>query len=949
MKPEKLIIRNFGPFLGEEILDFSSLESIFLITGKTGAGKTSIFDAMCFALYGYTPRSGRNADFLTSDFNKNREESSVTFFFAVHDRHYKVYRTLFYTRKAKHGGKDIEEDMLTLEEVDEDGSLRVASEPNKTDTGRAIEQLIGLKADQFMKIVLLPQGEFAQFLKQSTNDRRALLGKLFPMEQAKKIMQRAGEKAKKAEAELAEVESRIAGLSRVYSAGERDTILREAQSDLEAVKQKAASLAKTERELLEARGTVEAAGEKKRLLRNAEEEAAFADKAFTDAEQNLAEAARGKQALPEFLHRQNALITRRAVIVELVKMEDSIPALENKRQGYLKRKTELESEAAALGERSQKTQAAVHSLEKKAGSLGILEEAFDKAKTRYENLAALQKTSDEKRKTEADEKGLQARILQLSGTIDELQVQIHEIESRITVLDGQIEAAKQNTAASGLAKSLVDGEPCPVCGSREHPSPARIVSTADDLARSMSALQKMAAEKKEQLAARNNEKIAAETKHSLIRARLEDLVAAEAEKTRRFRDSGDDIPAGDVNAALIASTEKVNQVQREKEDARRSLGQLHDGQKELRLLHEREAAISVECSRLEAEEKNIRKKIEEIEEKKEALLSTENAGAAIAAETAGAAPENNRASARDELSALDSRITNLERTINTIRESQENAGKDFAAASARRENARNNHEAARSAWENARAALDAIRDDRYKDSGVIGRALHEIAGEKETVEKDRDNAVARLTQITKDMEYLREAEEKRERLSGQYALLKALADDLNGSGKNHAKISFDTWLLARNMREIAAFASVRLNMMSEGRFHILLDEDGQKGGAGLKGLDLAVFDENTGTNRPCGTLSGGESFLASISLAMGLADSVQSRAGGIKLDAVFIDEGFGALDETALEKALGIFDEISANRMVALISHVEELRTRIPCHVEVIKTKGGSHIRRTAR
>jgi exonuclease SbcC len=145
------------------------------------------------------------------------------------------------------------------------------------------------------------------------------------------------------------------------------------------------------------------------------------------------------------------------------------------------------------------------------------------------------------------------------------------------------------------------------------------------------------------------------------------------------------------------------------------------------------------------------------------------------------------------------------------------------------------------------------------------------------------------------------------------------------------------------LAEVAAYATKRLERMSEGRYRLLLDQD-RDGGRGKTGLDLTVFDAFTGKTRPCGTLSGGESFMASISLALGLADSIQARSGGVRLDAVFIDEGFGSLDEASLEQALGILDEIRDHRMVGLISHVGEMRERIPSRVEVAKTSSGSRL-----
>ena len=188
---------------------------------------------------------------------------------------------------------------------------------------------------------------------------------------------------------------------------------------------------------------------------------------------------------------------------------------------------------------------------------------------------------------------------------------------------------------------------------------------------------------------------------------------------------------------------------------------------------------------------------------------------------------------------------------------------------------------------------------------------------------------------------LEDAEKSHAALAAEARRYKALSDDL--SGKNPRKLPFDSWLLANYLEEAAAYATRRLEKMSEFRYSLLLDAARQQG-RGYSGLDLMVFDSHTGKTRPCATLSGGESFMASISLALGLADSIQNRSGGVKLDTIFIDEGFGSLDDASLDKALVILDELRDRRMVGLISHVGEMRSRIPSRVEVVKTASGSRI-----
>jgi exonuclease SbcC len=220
--------------------------------------------------------------------------------------------------------------------------------------------------------------------------------------------------------------------------------------------------------------------------------------------------------------------------------------------------------------------------------------------------------------------------------------------------------------------------------------------------------------------------------------------------------------------------------------------------------------------------------------------------------------------------------------------------------------------------------------------------LEKLKTERAIAEENKNKAYSALQNLSKDKEALEEAKKRRDDLTVRAGKLKRLSDDL--SGKNSQSLPFDSWLLRYYLNEAAVYANIRLKKMSDSRYSLLLDTERQQS-RGYAGLDLLVFDSHTGKTRPCATLSGGESFMASVSLALGLADSIQNRSGGVRLDAVFIDEGFGSLDETSLDKALVILDELRDSRMVGLISHVGELRSRIPCRVEVEKTSTGSRIR----
>ena len=234
-------------------------------------------------------------------------------------------------------------------------------------------------------------------------------------------------------------------------------------------------------------------------------------------------------------------------------------------------------------------------------------------------------------------------------------------------------------------------------------------------------------------------------------------------------------------------------------------------------------------------------------------------------------------------------------------------------------------------------------------SATEPRDLDELEAAVETLRKRYDEIQARLEVLNTEKAKLEELHAQHTELTKALAVKTAeaqnwvaLAKDLCGS--NPRKLQFDTWILSAFLHEVTVFANKRLERMSEGRYRLAVSEDHGTGNA-YRGLDLEIADAYTGKCRPSATLSGGETFMASISLALGLADSIQARAGGIRIDSMFIDEGFGSLDEKALENAVGILDEIRGNRMVGIISHIGELQSRIPQKIEVIKTGMGSSIR----
>ena len=534
---------------------------------------------------------------------------------------------------------------------------------------------------------------------------------------------------------------------------------------------------------------------------------------------------------------------------------------------------------------------------------------------------------------------------------------------------------------------LEEGQPCPVCGSTSHPLPAQRKSTDQFTIDERIGANRRRIELIEK-EARNLEKELATREANLATAEegLRRLNSSAASATT----ASGDIPVlspeeavkavQDASHAMQEASDALNRARaawRESEEIRRKKTELETGVSKRK---DEMIALEKTAAGLKAE---IAHKTDRYREAFPEQAITEKSGTDATPDSTDAAEalelcksriltieaeiekwESELREDRMKASALEGKKTELERSAKQINGEKISAETAFASA------------CASASFQDAESVAKAIRTDEEQlkiESGIAAFET-EMADAKTLLEQTRQelaqwngtdaqsiiNEIARLDAAITDggleLENKTSAsfaldglkaqwdalETERAERSREGSRMAVLANDLTGN--NPAKTSFDAWILGMYLEEITTYANVRLERMSEGRYRIRLNESYRKG-AGLAGLELEILDAFTGKARPSGTLSGGETFMTSISLALGLADSIQSRAGGIQLDAVFIDEGFGSLDEASLERAITILDEIRGSRMVGIISHVAELKNRIPNRVEVIKTAGGSRIR----
>ncbi len=1046
MRPNKLIMENVGPFVGRTVIDFDALDDIFLITGKTGAGKTTIFDALCFVLYGTLPGSRKaTVGRLRSDFAAEEDECSVSLEFSLGPGRYRVDRSPKQEKRKKRGSGTTTVDETAVLYEWREGRWESRSD-RKTEADDRIRELIGLSAEEFSKIVLLPQGEFAEFLRQNTTERGEVLRKLFPVDLAVRVRELAKARANEAKSRLSEAERALAEAAAKFPAEEAESRLAAAAAAMEAAKGRtaaaAAELGKTAEALRAAEAEEEAArrasearrAEEEQAVRSSEMEelaralnasrraggpaqylrraeaartaASAAENGAAAAEQEALRAGRTAAALEErsgeiraLEQEERTLRERRFPLAEAAAEEARSAAEEaelstlNERRDSLKK--ELEGAAAEIGKREEE----LERLQEQAADTEALDRRWEAARTNLERLRTMKLAADRIEPLRVEEAAVRLRLGELEAGCADLERRIPVLESKVREISDQRDAQESGRAAVLLAAALLPGKPCPVCGSTEHPLPAAAEAPVFGLAEQLEALEKSVADavrdltsKREEIKARRRElerlERELEAGRALYRTERAQLQGpgtprSDAGEAAAFNLPPDLPPAAELAAALQVCSAEATEANGLRTAALRGRDRAAVLYRELDGLSKRRAAAEAELSGLTERQGSREAALEGRREKLAALR------AEWRTETVAFA-----------LNRLDARLEELERTIAAHRTAAETAGKELAAAAARRHAAQEAREAAGvsrqeaeealsaalaaspfadeaalraallppereesleeelAAWKEARSrlgtvraeaesALEALRAERSA-SGASGTAeelrtrLSDLERARREAEEERDRAGAALAALERDREIYREAAERRRSLAEEAGRLKALADDL--AGNNPKKRSFDAWLLGLYLQEVAAYAGRRLERMSEGRYSLMLDAEGD-GGRGKAGLDLAVFDAYTGKARPCATLSGGESFMASISLALGLADSIQARSGGVRLDAVFIDEGFGSLDEASLDRALTILDEIRDHRMVGLISHVADMKSRIPSRIDVVKTGSGSAVR----
>lgn len=1002
MKPLLIKLRNIGPFVNEQI-DFSKLENMFLITGNTGAGKTFIFDAMTFALYGSVCGSrGEESNQLRSKYTdvKDDSEAFVEFSFESAGKIYRVNRTLSYKYVNKNNKEATKDSVVVFEQYNTEQKSFVSFDEQKSQIDARIQSIIGLKKDEFSKIILLPQGAFSSFLKENSKDKAETLKKIFPVDSYTSIMEDIREKAKNLKNELDAINNQITNLCQKCDFSEGDKFLEELKVKKEEIENKqknnsqelqtiVSEITKLNEEKAQAKEKDEHSEKLNNLLskkefyehieekiKKAEKSSVFGEfirnvelckknyeKAKIDFEESKENLNFVSKKYDEIFQQENDFAVLKA---ETKKMQSEFSVLEEQLKNakelafYIEKTQSEKQKLEKLKEELNKIDCEITENKNKVNSELAVETVIEQITIEISNLKIKVKDDEQKLNDfqslqkiikEIDEKQSELRELNLSK--DSL---VKNIENNRKILDETLIAQKnyeKKNASYELAKDLQEGQECPVCGSLNHPKLACSIS-------GLSYSDKISTYEQ-------NLKISQE-KAIEIEAQISSVATLISEKSIQKKEL--EAQSIEENICEIFENDKVS-LEKKEEDI-----QFYKKIKEnLELLEEKYKAkrdeimeqdkIYSSCLATQKEKENnslkgssleeltkkhltVQKELEDSELK---INKWENDCKNIASEKKACEVDNQTKSKyfADSSKNLDhanavlsekvssSEFNNLEEVLSSFVEENElikikNDLKEYSVSVVE-------HSAVLEKYKNIRM-LSEIETDLQ----VAQNKKNEMDIESQNLNNDFQKIIEDYTNFESSFEQYKTLENQRKTTEQKRLPYEKLNNDLNGN--NPKKLQFDSWVLGIYFEQVVTYASKRFYDISNGRYNFKIAnyENGGKGNS-KKGLDLLVIDSFNGSERPTSTLSGGETFMASISLALALTDVVQNRNGGIQLDSLFIDEGFGTLDNETLDKALGVLNELQETKMVGIISHVDALQSTIPSIIKVEKTQNGSHIK----
>ena len=1034
MKPLYLTMSAFGPFADRCEIDFNRLggSGLFLVTGDTGAGKTTIFDGISYALFGETSGEQRGAGDLRSDFASAETPTYVKLVFEHRGQEYTVQRSPEYKR-PKLRGEGFAKQAADASLILPDG--HIVTKVNEVT--RAVEEILRFNYRQFKQLCMLAQGEFMRLLLASSDERAEIFRKIFDTSVYRDMQNELNEQARAVTEKREQLQLQIAELCRhiqteetsefaailvsvkesripAAAAAEHDVVELLKQQNM-ADQAKAEELDRQRIAVDTLRQLAAAEAERKRSRLAWEQELEQANRQLNELQQQSEAVAQQEQKLSlsetawemypaaeklsaavaklqEFIEKQQQNAAKQQTAAEqavrageqlaaalalepqAVQAENSstqkrqlLPLFEQLKELQTKKETQtaqLQSLAAqqqAMEQEKREHTEAMHRLEQELAELDHAAARLQEHNNRIDNIAEQIKTCDEVQATRSQAASCEEVLQHMQEDYNKSQ----EVYSQKKAVYAKAEALFLDGQAGVLASRLQQGVPCPVCGSAEHPSPAAVlehIPAEEELKQYRAELDE--AQETVSAAAKNcaRQKALAEEKYEAAKRsaaakgwQIENLSAVRAELTAQAEELQAQLPALQERAvrreqlpSLIAAEKE--QLQAVAEKLEQLMKSIAEGRENLSAM---EANIHTKNESLggETDEQAVRQAIDELtQQARQVREMLEQARA----QDEQARMEQRRLQGISESLAVEYEQQNSLTQLLTqqwqaaLAQSPFGSESDWQAARIAKEDMEQLREQNRQYYtkrETLAAAISRLQADLSADQPTdsVTQTAEELKEQTENIHGQIMRLTSRLHANRALQSDLHEKMTALGRLNEDAAQITELAQAANGRLNGKKKIPFEMYVQAGYLDRILLQANRRLLHMTNGRYRLIRNdfEDSLMS----KGLELGVMDEHTGKPRGVKTLSGGESFKASLALALGLSDVIQQRAGGVNIDTMFVDEGFGTLDNESLNTAIEtLLNLANNNRLVGIISHVDELKERIDAQIIVKKSRTGSNV-----
>lgn len=1030
MKPLVLKLSAFGPFANEVIIDFTVFtQGLFLISGETGAGKTTIFDGICFALYGDLSGENRKSEMMRSDFAKADVATQVDFSFSHQQKNYRIVRNPSYYRKSKRGKGMTKENANAV--LYEENTILSS---NVKEVNTRIEEILGMTRSQFKQIAMVAQGEFLNLLYASSKERVAIFRKLFDtqyycrvQDQLKRNYLTCKEEFEKNNADMLQIEQMaifskedeeyqdyLSCLNDVYQMDQFISILQQHQQrNQSSFQRKTEQLQQLQTTIEKQQLSLAKALEHNDIvvqLQQLRAKWSLLEQQNATYEKKIEQVKMANRILEHLLplekqyqekQRQNQQHQRQyeQSIIEMEKAEAihqkaeqevmALQSMEEQRQALLIKKEEIQRQLPEYEEREEVKQQLNHQMKilqenqnrrkqlEKANlecerQLHIVNEYVKQHEKDYDRQIVLQQQYHEK-------------LLQLEK-LEQLRMLVNRWEnSQKTFLQNQrqyqdyanvvrqeeeqysnLEKAYYDNIAGVLAMNLKEAQPCPVCGSLHHPKKAvwreRPIQK-DQLDQRKQQLEQHKEELRKKAMNAGNRKGEMEAIEKEIQAISSYPTSAFPkiitlyDNTKRAKNELE-IRYQNMQQQMVKNKkqeQKREELQQTKENYLQCLATIQAQQQEVEIkIGQLQITLEMKqrlpyASKEEAQQQyfQCQQKLEKIQERQaKAQEQKEQASQQLA---------QWQKAKKDLLLLLEKDAEEMQHYQEQIQQRKEELClKEEEIVHYRlNETQRNELEEDIHRYQmECRSTMVLLKDkekkvqkEEFVDVTLKKAELEQLKGKKESLENER-NAMDKIIFTNHQcLLQLKQKKKESERIEQRYQLLKTLSDTANGEISSKEKISFEVYVQSVYFDFVLQAANQRLMRMSDGRYQLLRKEEASNLRS-QSGLEIEVLDEWTNKRRDVKSLSGGESFKAALSLALGLSDVVQSRSGGIHMDAMFIDEGFGSLDSESLTKAMEMIASLSldTNKLIGVISHVEELKLQIDQKIEVIRDKEGSRV-----